>query len=574
MSALLPIVIAIPLLLALALAPRTTRKAALALAPWAAAPALALALSGVDIAADLRWFVLGTRFVIDDVARVFLGFSAALWLAAGLYGAAYLAADPRRTSYTAFFLVAMSGNLGLTVAHDLASFYVLFALMSFAAYGLVVHARTDEARRAARVYLALVIVGELLLFSGFVLLAAQSEVGLAALGPRKAPSEDWAFPLLLIGFGIKAGALPLHVWLPLAHPVAPTPASAVLSGAMIKAGLVGWLRFLPLGEPGSGAWPAVFVALGLAAAFYGAAVGVAQRDAKTVLAYSSISQLGLITVAFGAALVTPAAALPAVLAYAVHHGLAKGALFLGVGIAAGAQGPHARFLAGLGLALAAATLAGLPATSGAAAKTALKDALDVLPPSWGAAATALLPIAAVGTTLLMARFLVLAWPRATAEQAAQVAVTPMWAAWLALLAAVASSPFWLPGTPHDFAATVAAESVLSSLWPIAGGAAIAWAAAMPARRAATRLPRPPAGDVLIPLEAGARSINEGVRRSIERGRHARTRLAATLHAAASVRSPSITIWLARAERAFTVGPMVGALLLAVASAIAYVLIRT
>ena len=83
--------------------------------------------------------------------------------------------------------------------------------------------------------------------------------------------------LLALGFGIKAGAVVLHVWLPLAHTVAPTPASAVLSGSMIKAGLLGWIRFLPSGGGGDPAWGAVFIAGGITAAFYGVAVGLGQR---------------------------------------------------------------------------------------------------------------------------------------------------------------------------------------------------------------------------------------------------------------------------------------------------------
>jgi formate hydrogenlyase subunit 3/multisubunit Na+/H+ antiporter MnhD subunit len=202
--------------------------------------------------------------------------------------------------------------------------------------------------QAARTYIVLVIAGELLLFTGIMataaiagrvdLLGAPAAVAAAPVGPL-------VMGLLLAGFGIKAGALPLHVWLPLAHPAAPTPASAVLSGALIKAGLVGWLRFLPVGEvalPALGAW---CVGAGLLAAFAGVAAGLTQTNAKSALAYSSISQMGFLTVGLGAGLLAPEAwpmLLPAVLLYAAHHGLAKGALFLGVGVAGAAAGAPAR----------------------------------------------------------------------------------------------------------------------------------------------------------------------------------------------------------------------------------------
>src|SRR5699024_2367349 len=148
----------------------------------------------------------------------------------------------------------------------------------------------------------------------------------------------------LVGFGVKAGTVPLHVWLPLAHPAAPPAASAVLSGAMVKAGLVGWLRLLPSGPDQTGltdgAIPQTVAIFGwvllvsaLAGGFASAVLGVLQNDPKVVLAYSTISQMGFTTAVVAVGLIEPefgdVTAAAAVL-YAVHHGLAKGALFLGV----------------------------------------------------------------------------------------------------------------------------------------------------------------------------------------------------------------------------------------------------
>jgi len=91
----------------------------------------------------------------------------------------------------------------------------------------------------------------------------------------------------------------LHFWLPLAHPVAPTPASAVLSGAMIKAGLLGWLLTLPLSETALPQWGTLMIMVGALASIGAALIGVCQHQAKAVLAYSSISQMGLITIMVG-----------------------------------------------------------------------------------------------------------------------------------------------------------------------------------------------------------------------------------------------------------------------------------
>ncbi len=156
-------------------------------------------------------------------------------------------ADVHAARFRLFFLLAMSGNFGLIVGQDLISFYFGFALMGLAAYGLVVHEGNDRVRRAGRVYLAMTLVGEVALFAAFVFLCARTGT-LTPTPEQIAGAGPAELVLLLLAFGIKAGLLGLHMWLPLAHPAAPVAASAVLSGAMIKAALVGWLRFLPLGQ--------------------------------------------------------------------------------------------------------------------------------------------------------------------------------------------------------------------------------------------------------------------------------------------------------------------------------------
>ena len=124
--------------------------------------------------------------------------------------------------------------------------------------------------------------------------------------------------LLWLGLGVKAGVIGLHVWLPLAHPVAPAPASAVLSGAMIKAGLLGWLTVLPLGmeslSPAMMQFGNVVLVAGFAAAFGAALYGIWQSHPKAILAYSSISQMGMLTaLAIVMALIIDFLLLPALL---------------------------------------------------------------------------------------------------------------------------------------------------------------------------------------------------------------------------------------------------------------------
>jgi formate hydrogenlyase subunit 3/multisubunit Na+/H+ antiporter MnhD subunit len=452
-------------------------------------------------AVELPWLLLGTRLGMDTTAQVFLFFTSLLWTCAGVYARAYFLPDAAPHRFFGFFLVTLSGNLGLILAQDVVSFYLFFAVMSFAAYGLVVHDGSVEAHRAGQVYIGLVVIGEVLLVSALLLIVpATGNAGLHEVAAKVAvaPMRDLAIGLMLAGFGIKVGALPLHVWLPLAHPVAPTPASAVLSGAMIKAGLLGWLRFLPLGEVALPGWGSLCMAAGLAAAFYGVAIGVTQDNAKTVLAYSSISQMGFMTVALGVGLAVPEAwplALAAVLLYALHHALAKGALFLGVGVAkVASDGVWQRRLILIGLLLPALALAGAPFTSGAVAKLALKTATALVPAPWSDWLGWLLPVAAVGTTLLMGRFLSLVWPSSRTHGAPLR--HDLWLPWAALLTGVVVAA-WL-FTSDAFTSTVMKTLSYATLWPVTAGALLVWAVWRLGQTSTLQTHLPiPAGDLLV-----------------------------------------------------------------------------
>jgi formate hydrogenlyase subunit 3/multisubunit Na+/H+ antiporter MnhD subunit len=506
------VAIALPLGLASATLVRELRPAAIRAAPWAALPALVLG-TGVLGASAVRWesVVLGMRLGVGDpAARGFLVLTGAVWLAAGLFARAYLADDPRRGRFWGFFLATSAGNIGLVLAQDVASFYVFFALMTFAAYGLIIHEQRDEARRAARVYLVASLIGEVLLVTALLwIVGVEVNLPLREV-PRRvagAPARDLVVGFLLVGFGIKAGAIVLHVWLPVAHPVAPTPASAVLSGAMIKAGLLGWLRFLPLGTAELPGFGAVCLAAGLAAAFYAIAVGLGQRDPKTILAYSSVSQMGFMTAALGVALAAPAAAagvISAILFYALHHALAKGALFLGTGVAGAVRPGRARRLVMLGLVWPALELAGAPLSSGALAKLSLKHAMEGSPWSW-VPVGALLSVGAAGTTLLMAHFVIRALPRRDGAAPAP----GLWVPW-ALLLALDLVLFVIPPVDREeLAALVRPANLASASWPVIAGVAVYGVARALRVRPGEGRARVPPGDLLVIFEAGVAALRRG-----------------------------------------------------------------
>lgn len=506
----LPLLLAVifPVMLAAASVHRPWRWTIVVMAPWSALPALLLAVlapSGMTL--EMPWLMLGTHLGLDATARVFLFFTSLLWLLAGIYARSYVDHDDNRAGFFTFYLISMSGNLGLILAQDMLSFFLCFATMSFASYGLIVHNRDREALFAGRIYMILVVLGEVSLFSAMVL-AAGSAGSLSFQDVTRTmaqvPGRELMLTLFLVGFGIKVGALPLHVWLPLAHPAAPTPASAVLSGTMIKAGLLGWMRFLPLGEVAFPSWGMWCMAAGLAAAFYGVLVGLTQRHPKTVLAYSSISQMGLMTVGIGCGLAAPASwssTSVAVGMYALHHALAKGALFLGIGVAAARiDTAWKRYLVCGGLLLPSLALAGAPFTSGAAAKVGLKTVTAMAPSAWTGVLETFLPLAAIGTTVLMGRFLFLAWPRPILQSSCLL--PGLWWPWTLLLVSVALSVFVWPwdGSMTSLHHVLSRKESWKALWPVGIGALVAYGVWGWVRWGRWRSGwQIPAGDLLMPL---------------------------------------------------------------------------
>jgi hydrogenase-4 component B len=372
-------------------------------------PALWLGLVEVP-GVPAQWFLLEAHFSLDAPRRIFLLLTGILWATSGLFAGSYLKDDTRRSEFSFYFGAAMAGNFGLLISAEVASFYTFFALMTFASYGLVIHSRTSSARRAARIYLVMAIIGELFLITALYL-AVQSagSMLLADIPPAlaEAPNGPFIFLLGLIGFGVKVGAIPLYFWLPLAHPAAPAPASAVLSGAMIKAGLVGWMHLAPVGLV---EWPSLsllMVSLGFAAALGAAIIGLTQVDPKTNLAYSSISQMGVMTILLGVGLyggIPASLLLPSIALYAYNHGTAKALLFLGTALPAKVGGSW-RILMWAGLGTGVLAIAGGPLTGGLWTKYLLKTFLGETALPGAQIFMLLLTLSAVTTTLLLSRFL-------------------------------------------------------------------------------------------------------------------------------------------------------------------------
>jgi formate hydrogenlyase subunit 3/multisubunit Na+/H+ antiporter MnhD subunit len=496
--------ILVPVIAALAVSMfRPVRSWLLVAAPL---PALLLGLLGPPGPSPrLSWLLLDASLDLTVTARPLLVMTAVVWAVAG---AAAIPLTRDRPSFAALYLLTMAGNVGLLLAADVVTFYVFFAWMTFAAYGLVVHDRSPAARRAGRVYVVLGVLGEVSLLGGLVLAVSHAgDAGMAEVAASLggAPHRDLIVGLLVVGFGVKAGLVPFHVWLPLAHPAAPVPASAVLSGTMIKAGLVGWLRILPLGEFALPRWGTMLIVLGLVGAGLGVVAGTVQSDPKVLLAYSSISQMGLIATVVGVGLLAPASATLASLAavtYAVHHGFAKATLFLGIGVhKAGVHGRRHRLLTG-GMVLAALALAGAPLTSGWIAKRAAKDAVDLLPGATAGPLTIVLSLAAVGTTVLMTRLVWLVREPARASSASRAGFYP----WTASVIVMAIGNWLLPTVVPMPSAPVpfTRSGVWDGLWPVLLGLALSagswWLRRLRTATAWSAFPPIAPGDLLVVVE--------------------------------------------------------------------------
>jgi formate hydrogenlyase subunit 3/multisubunit Na+/H+ antiporter MnhD subunit len=463
---------------------------------WAAPlPALTIALLSPHIpplvaqANGLRLTLL-----LDPAGALLLGAAALLWSAAGYYTRSYLRGTPNEARFAAWWLLTQSGSIGVFVAGDLVSFYLTFAVASLAGFGLVVHDGTPTARKAGALYLLLAVLGEIALLFAFALLAAATPDDSLAIADVIVPlatggGQNITVLLLVIGFGMKMGMVPLHIWLPIAHPAAPMPASAVLSGAIIKAGVIGLIRFLPetAAQPG---WGVALAMIGFLTAYWGVAMGLTQRNPKTVLAYSSVSQMGVVAavIGMGIAQSIEGTSLHAAF-YAMHHVLAKGALFLGVGVALMA-GPRARLLV-LPLALALALgFGGLPPTGGAIAKAAVKDELGAGIVAWCAA------LSALGSTVLMLHFVNRLWIAAREAPAAAVG-RGLLIPWIGLAILALLGPWLLVG--------VLAGGTASKIWspsaiaPVVAGIALSFAW----RRWGDHVPAMPEGDIVVLMRRGA-----------------------------------------------------------------------
>ncbi len=294
----------------------------------------------------IGWLVplIGIRLQVDQLSGLFLAITGAVAFAVGLYAVAYARAErlPRFALWILpLFVAAM---LLVASAGSVSTFLLAWELMAGASLVLVCTEHHRPAARSAGVFYAVLtqlgFVAILLALS--ILAAATGTDSFAELAHRAATlppaTRAVVFVLTVAGFGSKAGLLPLHAWLPRAHPEAPSPASALMSAAMVNLGIYGLVRFdLQVLGPGPRWWGLTLLVLGALSAVYGVLHAAVATDLKRLLAYSTTENMGLITLGLGAALLTrsvpgvAAIALTASLLHLIGHAAFKTLGFLAAG---------------------------------------------------------------------------------------------------------------------------------------------------------------------------------------------------------------------------------------------------
>ena len=292
---------------------------------------------------------MGLALQMDFYGFIFAVFASFIWFLATFYSQEYMAHEHGHTRYYIFMLLSLGGTVGVFLAGELLSLFIFFEIMTLASYVLVIHAQSKEAMAAGRNYLFMGVFGGLCLLIAIMLLLYHT--GTTAFGPNLEALVEMGNLrylvglLFFIGFGIKAGAVPMHIWLPQAHPVAPTPASALLSGIMIKTGAYGIIRvFNVLFTPEHGGHTPLWsiteefgyylIWVGVVTMFCAAVLALMQKHAKRVLAYSSVSQMGYILMGIGCAAYLGyegAMGLGGLSYHIINHAFFKAGMFLMVG---------------------------------------------------------------------------------------------------------------------------------------------------------------------------------------------------------------------------------------------------
>lgn len=278
----------------------------------------------------------GLRFSLDGFRLLYTGIAVLMWGCTMIFSVEYMAHYRNKLRYYLFSLVTFLATVGVFLSADLFTTFIFFEIMSLASYVWVVQDEREASLRAGDTYLAIAVIGGLVMLMGiFMLYHLSGTTDLTAVGFDGSVVQFTAGVLMLFGFAAKAGGFPLHIWLPKAHPVAPAPASALLSGILTKAGIFGILLLSCYMFYGSAQWGTLILSIGVITMFLGALLALFSIDLKRTLACSSVSQIGFILTGIGAFdLLGEENALAArgSLMHMVNHSMIKLLLFMIAGV--------------------------------------------------------------------------------------------------------------------------------------------------------------------------------------------------------------------------------------------------
>ncbi len=284
--------------------------------------------------------LLPVYFRVDLVGRLFAGVVTTAWVLAGIFSFEYMKHEENNGRYFGFYLIVYGILNGLNFAGNLITFYLFYECMTLLSLPLVFHTQSREAVMAGLKYLFYSLCGAYMVLFGLYFVYRYSNTltftagGVLDMSLAKGHESMllMAAFLMLLGFGVKAGLFPMHGWLPAAHPVAPAPASAVLSGIIVKAGVLGILRlcyYIFGADFLRGTWvQTAFLTLALVTVFLGSMLAYLEKGLKKRLAYSTVSQASYIL--FGLGLFSQEA-LAGSLLHVIFHAMIKSGLFLCAG---------------------------------------------------------------------------------------------------------------------------------------------------------------------------------------------------------------------------------------------------
>ena len=362
---------------------------------------MALAASACIRSGELTFcledFCMRGMYLKLDGFRLLYGCIAAfMWMMTGIFSREYFSHYRNRNRYYFFYLVTLGATMGVFLSGDLYTTFLFFEIMSLTSYVWVVHDEKPAAMKAGEIYLAIAVIGGLVMLMGlFLLYDAAGTLRMSELyeavkraGQEKEHQILWAGFCMLFGFGAKAGMFPLHVWLPKAHPVAPAPASALLSGILTKTGVFGVLVVSAEIFRYDAAWGKLLLGLGVITMFGGAFLAVFSIDLKRTLACSSMSQIGFILVGAGMTELLGeenALAVRGTILHMVNHSMIKLILFMAAGVVymnlhrlslneIRGFGRRKPLLKGIFL-MGALSIGGIPGFSGYVSKTLLHESI-------------------------------------------------------------------------------------------------------------------------------------------------------------------------------------------------------